>query len=260
MTADLLFPNSDLTFGKMLANIANRGSLYAIIVTPINKEMSSITVNILYGVPSEHRNMPLDDGIELIYRNYEQLRQGEKGDITGDNDESPYTSVALASVKHSDSIQHLVNLLAENRSLTVLQIDCLLKYLQERRELQYKFELGDSNVGTNADNLSAIGNETKSGGGGGISSTSAMETSSIEKMQTDTVEIPQKENAEEELQRKLLEIMHKPTISNLNTEPTSLRTSADKNSTKSTASIDIQEPKLLSDPNVKNVLDSLFDF
>lgn len=240
ISADILFPNIDLTFGKMLSNIANRGSLYAIIISPQNKEMRSVTVNILYGIPAEHRNMPLEDAIDLIYRNYELLRQGEDGDVIGDNEESPYASVAMSTVRHPESIQHLINLLADNRCLTVLQLDCVLKYLQERRELQYKFELGDTTVDTKSPASTEIKSEV-----------------TADKVKQETTETAEA-NAEEELQRRLLEILQKPRISNIKTEsspPPKLNTPLDAGT-----SSDVQEPKLLNDPKVKNALDSLFSF
>lgn len=238
IVADLLFPNADLTIGKMLTNIANRGALYALIIQPQHKENNSVTLNILYGIPQEHRNMPLDDAIAMIFRNYQQLCQGEKGDIIGDTDESPYASIPLANVRHPDSIQHLVNLLADNRTLTVLQIDCLLKYLQERRDSQYKFELGD----TSADGQSSIGADNRAG-------LSPQDTEQLEAQQP-------KVNPEEEIQKRLMDILNKPSIPNINPE-----TSPDKkvptSGVESNSNIR-QEPKLLAkDPNLRNVLDSI---
>lgn len=46
--------------------------------------------------------------------------------------------------RHPDAIQMLLNLLANNMPLTVLQYERIIKYLQDRRELQLKAELGDA--------------------------------------------------------------------------------------------------------------------
>lgn len=46
--------------------------------------------------------------------------------------------------RHPEAIQMLLNLLASNMPLTVLQYDRIIKYLQQRRELQLKVELGDA--------------------------------------------------------------------------------------------------------------------
>ena len=44
---DVLFPNPDIPLPKILGNIASRGVLFAIVVTPLNEEHKSMTVNIL---------------------------------------------------------------------------------------------------------------------------------------------------------------------------------------------------------------------
>lgn len=243
ITADLLFPNADLTIGKMLTNIANRGALYALIIQPQHKENNSVTMNILYGIPQEHRNMPLDDAIAMIFRNYQQLCQGEKGDIIGDTDDSPYASIPMANLRHPDSVQHLVNLLADNRTLTVLQIDCLLKYLQERRESQYKFELGEpcDDAQDTKSTLSPI-----------LESEQSQQAAPVEEQKP-------KVNQEEEIQKRLMDILNKPTIPHIQPEPSPEKkppivTSSSAESSSGTR----PEPKLLAkDPNLRNVLDSI---
>jgi hypothetical protein len=49
LSADILFPNAMIPIGRLLANIAQRGTLYAISVYPINQVKDSFTVNILQG-------------------------------------------------------------------------------------------------------------------------------------------------------------------------------------------------------------------
>ena len=44
---DVLFPNPDIPLPKILGNIASRGVLFAIVMTPLNEEHNSMTVNIL---------------------------------------------------------------------------------------------------------------------------------------------------------------------------------------------------------------------
>ncbi|XP_031640345.1 probable serine/threonine-protein kinase DDB_G0278509 [Contarinia nasturtii] len=251
ITADLLFPNADLTIGKMLTNISNRGALYAVIIQPQHKENNSVTLNILYGIPAEHRNMPLEDAIALIIRNYQHLCQGENGDVIGDTDESPYASIPMANVRHPDSVQHLINLLADNRTLTVLQLDCILKYLQERREAQYKFELGDTNL--NVQQTSAVDNK---------STVLPNEQNKTETSTSAAPVEPPKVNPEEEIQKKILEILNKPSIPNIKPDTSADKLSIDKKQpatiTSELSSTNRQEPKLLAkDPNLRNVLDSL---
>lgn len=257
LTADLLFPNADLSMGKMLSNIVNRGSLYALIINSEHKQNNSVTLNILYGVPSEHRNMPLEDAFTMIFRNYQHLRQGESGDIIGDTDDSPYAAIPMATARHPDSLQHLINLLADNRTLTVLQLDCILSYLKERRENQYKFELGDTSmdVANQSGDLKSANFEIGGDGGADIAAEAEAEAQA------------QKANEEEEIQKKLMEILSKPTIPNIKPESVTVtKTSPEKRHTPSTSNTDTNanasnrrhQPNLLAqNPQLRNVLDSL---
>lgn len=138
LTVDLLFPNSEVPLGKVLSNISGRGCLYAILVTPLNEEHRSITVNILYGQPAEHRNMPVDDAISFIDKNFANYREQQA------SQQLQAAGVKVIAHRHSDAIQQLLRALAENRTMTVLQYDTIIQYLQERRDVQIKEELGDA--------------------------------------------------------------------------------------------------------------------
>ncbi|KAK9745935.1 RNA recognition motif [Popillia japonica] len=132
LIVDLLFPNEDVPIGRVLANISSRGCLYAILVMPQNEEHRSLTLNILHGIPQEHRNMPIEDAIILLTRNFEAYMKGEMFEKEG--------RMASLAEKHPEAIQMLLNLLAENRLLTAIQYDRIIKYLQDRRELQKAYE------------------------------------------------------------------------------------------------------------------------
>lgn len=127
LSVDLLFPNSDVPIGKVLGNISSRGCLYAVVVAPQNQEHRSITVNILYGQPAEHRNMPLDDALTFIHKNFEARRKA-------------LNSNGLAT-NHPEAIQIILAALVESRALTCIQYDVLIKYLQEQREALMKLEM-----------------------------------------------------------------------------------------------------------------------
>lgn len=136
LMVDLLFPNEDVPLGRVLGNIASRGCLYAVVVTPINHEHHSLTLNILHGLPQEHRNMPVEDAINLISRDFTNYKAGGR---------SVPLNTPLASERHPDAIQVLLNMLADNHQLTVLQYDRVIKYLDMKREEQVQVELGDAN-------------------------------------------------------------------------------------------------------------------
>lgn len=225
--------------GKVLANISSRGSLFAIVVTPQNQEHRSITVNILFGEPAEHRNMPVDDAIEFIFRTFEDQMRSSRSVVVPTN---PVPSIATSTpapvlptavqitptasyaapplnTAHPEAIQLLINLLAENRPITVLQYDRVIKYLQERRELQLKAEVGDA---------------------------------------PPDIPIPAPVDQEVELQKKILDILNKPSITNTpkvetpKPPPKPVIVPAKAASTTSNS-----KPQLLNDPQVQKALDSL---
>ncbi|KAJ2943697.1 hypothetical protein O0L34_g16808 [Tuta absoluta] len=123
IVVDLLFPMEDVPIGKVLGNIASRGCLYAILVMPLNQEHRSLTLTILHGLPQEHRNMPLEDALQLLSRNFQEVQRG--------------------GPSGREAVYALLGQLADGRSLTVLQYDKVIEYLQERREQQVKIELGE---------------------------------------------------------------------------------------------------------------------
>ncbi|XP_015108428.1 uncharacterized protein LOC107035506 [Diachasma alloeum] len=135
LTVDLLFPNEEVSLSRVLGNIANRGCLYAVVVVPINLEHHSLTLNILHGLPQEHRNMPVEDALNLISRDFSNYKSGGRG---------VPLNTPFSSDRHPDAIQVLLNMLADNHQLTVLQYERVLKYLEIKREEQVQVELGDT--------------------------------------------------------------------------------------------------------------------
>ncbi|KAI4470474.1 nuclear receptor coactivator 5-related [Holotrichia oblita] len=76
--------------------------------------------------------MPIEDAIILLTRNFEAYMKGETFEKEG--------RMASLAEKHPEAIQMLLNLLAENRLLTAIQYDRIIKYLQDRKELQKAYE------------------------------------------------------------------------------------------------------------------------
>lgn len=126
IVVDLLFPMEDVPIGKVLGNIASRGCLYAILVMPMNLEHRSLTLTILHGLPQEHRNMPIEDALQLLSRNFQEVQRG--------------------GPSGREAVYALLGQLADGRSLTVLQYNKVIEYLQERRDHQVKLELGESST------------------------------------------------------------------------------------------------------------------
>ena len=72
LKVDVLFPNPKVDLQKIIADIASRGVRFAILVTPLNEDHNSVTLNILQGDLQEHRNMPLEDAISMIAHIFEK--------------------------------------------------------------------------------------------------------------------------------------------------------------------------------------------
>lgn len=140
LRAELLYPNGPM--GQMLSNIAARGTLYAIRVLPLNESHHTINVFVIHsGDPNEHRNIPVDDALEMITNDLESIpphirgRNGGGGGGPAMPTEVQITPTSSAAApplnqRHPDAIQTLVNLIADNRPVTVLQYDRVIQYLK----------------------------------------------------------------------------------------------------------------------------------
>ncbi|GBP50659.1 hypothetical protein EVAR_34167_1 [Eumeta japonica] len=71
----------------------------------------------------EHRNMPVEEALALLSRNFAEV---QRGGSTG-----------------REAVYALLGQLADGRTLTALQYDKVIDYLKERREQQVKIELGE---------------------------------------------------------------------------------------------------------------------
>ena len=178
--------------------------------------LTQTSPQILYGDATEHRDIPMDDGIRLIYNDYVNKTKGV----------SQYKSY-----QHPDAIQTLLKTLAENRSLTVLQYDHLIKYLTGRREIQVKAEIGEDITETSHDS----------------NSVQTPVTSFVQQQ-------PQQQPVDpmSEMQKKILDALNKKPLTEMISK---------KNSEKSTISKDTREElkaSLLGDASIKSAMAALF--
>ena len=67
-----MFPNPNVDLQKIITDISGRGVMFAILVTPLNEDHNSVTLNILQGGLEEHQNMPLKDAIIMIAHIFEK--------------------------------------------------------------------------------------------------------------------------------------------------------------------------------------------
>ena len=139
MNVDVLFPNPKVDLGKIMSNISGRGVMFAILVTPLNEDHQSVTLNILQGQPAEHRNMPLEDAINMIATIFEKGLDGKNAAKTVENKQGFMPQ----------DVRNVFVFLMENRPLSVMEYDKLIKYLVKQREDMLISEYGESNIPAN---------------------------------------------------------------------------------------------------------------
>ncbi|XP_058031982.1 nuclear receptor coactivator 5 isoform X2 [Ahaetulla prasina] len=149
MMVDLIFLNSEMSLQQALDDVSQGGSAFAIVITPQHQVHHSCTVNIMFGTPQEHRNMPQADAMVLVAKNYEryksEVREKEREEIARraakmadetilQERERPLPAEEGLRGAHPPAMQALLNLLADNRYLTGEETDKIINYLRERKE------------------------------------------------------------------------------------------------------------------------------
>ncbi|XP_075740918.1 nuclear receptor coactivator 5 isoform X3 [Rhipicephalus microplus] len=133
MQVDLLFLKDQALLSRALEDLTQRGTLFAVVVTDQHEVHGSVTVNILYGVPQEHRNMPLDDSLKLVARHFREQVEAQKAAAGGPDHLGP-----------DRELQFLLKLLVDSKYLSIPELDRIIKYLTERRDKQLMLERGES--------------------------------------------------------------------------------------------------------------------
>uniref|UniRef100_A0A8C4VQH5 Nuclear receptor coactivator 5 n=2 Tax=Gopherus TaxID=38771 RepID=A0A8C4VQH5_9SAUR len=149
MVVDLIFLNTEMSLTQALEDVGRGGSPFAIVITQQHQVHRSCTVNIMFGTPQEHRNMPQADAMVLVARNYEryktETREKEREEIARQaakmadeailqERERPAPIEEGVRGGHPPGIQTLLNLLADNRYLTAEETDKVINYLRDRKE------------------------------------------------------------------------------------------------------------------------------
>lgn len=114
---------------KAQEQVSKLGIPFNIVVTATNMMHRSITVRILHGMPQEHRNMPLEDAIKLVNKSFHEYLKTVYEKTT------PIIDPGSLDIMPPDSeISYLLNLLMDNRFLTVDELNKLIRYLIDRRD------------------------------------------------------------------------------------------------------------------------------
>ncbi|KAM4741436.1 nuclear receptor coactivator 5 isoform 4-T4 [Anableps anableps] len=139
MVVDLIFLNTEVSLTQALEDVGRARTPFAIIITQQHQVHRSCTVNILFGTPQEHRNMPMQDAMLLVAHNYDTYKV--------ENREKEREEIARKAAKMADdvllreldreshpiSVLTSITLLAENRFLTPEELDSLVAYLKDKR-------------------------------------------------------------------------------------------------------------------------------
>lgn len=132
LAVDVLFPNPDVPIGRVLGSIASRGVKYGACVGPESQADLTITLNVLQGEQEEHRNMPLDDAMTFVSRSL-------SAQVIEKTSKSPKKGVN----HHPEDILSILGFLQDNRPLSVVEYDKLLRYLNSQRTAVLRAEYGD---------------------------------------------------------------------------------------------------------------------
>ena len=90
--------------------------------------------------------MPLDDALTLVARSFEKFLQAEKDKVAALSSGTAAIDPVVPSgglapfLPPPKEISYLLNLLADNRQLTVDELDKVMAYLMERKEKMQKTE------------------------------------------------------------------------------------------------------------------------
>ncbi|XP_024126295.1 nuclear receptor coactivator 5 isoform X1 [Oryzias melastigma] len=139
MVVDLIFLNTEVSLTQALEDVGRARTPFAIIITQQHQVHRSCTVNILFGTPQEHRNMPMQDAMMLVAHNYDTYKV--------ENREKEREEIARKAAKMADdvllreadreshpvSVLTAITLLSENRFLTPEELDALIAYLKDKR-------------------------------------------------------------------------------------------------------------------------------
>lgn len=83
--------------------------------------------------PTEHRNMPMEDAMKLVASSFEKYIQTQREKVAGPPASSAQSALPPFLPPPAD-VSYLLNLLADNRQLTVEELDKVIDYLRQRKE------------------------------------------------------------------------------------------------------------------------------
>eukprot|EP00057_Strongylocentrotus_purpuratus_P026803 XP_011681277.1 PREDICTED: nuclear receptor coactivator 5 isoform X2 [Strongylocentrotus purpuratus] len=135
ISTDMMFVNPEASITAVLDGATRNGALYAVMVSSQHEVHRSLTLNILHGTPQEHRNMPLEDAMNLVTRNYDRyiLELREKRGLVASGETTAKVGADGQSAATELTLTQLFSLLADGRQLTLAEVDRVITFLEEMR-------------------------------------------------------------------------------------------------------------------------------
>ncbi|XP_052229376.1 nuclear receptor coactivator 5-like isoform X2 [Dreissena polymorpha] len=138
LITDIVIIPDDMQVPQMVEEAAKLKYLFVILINSQNEAHKSLTLNILHGTPQEHRNMPMEDAMKLIATSFEKYIQTQREKVAGGGSGVPGATPAVPAqppfLPPSADVSYLLNLLADNRQLTIEELEKVIGYLIERKE------------------------------------------------------------------------------------------------------------------------------
>ncbi|XP_030633226.1 nuclear receptor coactivator 5 [Chanos chanos] len=144
MVVDLIFLNTEVSLTQALEDVSRARTPFAIIITQQHEVHRSCTVNILFGTPQEHRNMPMQDAMVLVASNYDSFkiahRSKEREEIARKAAKMADDVLMREHEREGHPVSQLtaITLLSEGRYLTMEELDGLIGYLQDKRDRLFR--------------------------------------------------------------------------------------------------------------------------
>ncbi|XP_003747737.1 uncharacterized protein LOC100908183 [Galendromus occidentalis] len=129
LKVDVLFMKDEALLTQALDDLSLRGTLYACVIAQQHEVHNSVTLNVLYGIPQEHRNMPIDEALKFLAKNFREHLERQRDRDSGDDERE---------------IKFLLKLVIESRYISINEYDRLIDHLRLKRDQLIKEEIGDS--------------------------------------------------------------------------------------------------------------------
>ncbi|XP_058010963.1 nuclear receptor coactivator 5-like isoform X2 [Ahaetulla prasina] len=140
LVVEMIYLTSESGLTRALQEVKNDGSPFCVLVEPSNVTLSSCTVIMLHQTIKIHRNMPMEDALALIAKEFEE--------IFAEHEQQQRTEISHKAADLADGflerelyesyhvplgIRHLLFVLSEGKHLYMEELNSISDYLKTRR-------------------------------------------------------------------------------------------------------------------------------